>query len=50
VTIEQLKALLDTALGALADIGISRDMTLELARRKALRVYDEIRAQYQEPR
>ena len=39
---EQLGELLQKALGALADIGASQDMTLEMARRKAGRVYREI--------
>ena len=32
---------LDTARGALADIGTSADMTLRIARKKARRVYSE---------
>jgi hypothetical protein len=39
-----LGAFLQLALGALADIAISEDMTLEIARNKAKRIYDEITA------
>ena len=41
--------LLELALGALADIALSDDMTEEQRRHKAKRVYDEIRA-LQEPK
>lgn len=34
---------LEIALGALADIACSDDMTLTLARKKALRIYRELR-------
>lgn len=34
---------LDTACGALADIAFSDDMTLELARAKAKRIYEKLR-------
>ena len=37
---------LEKALGALADLGFSRDMTLKIARSKARRVYTEIRRKY----
>lgn len=45
---EDLQRLLDIALGALADIAISEDLTLQGAKRKAQRIYDEIRAEYKE--
>jgi len=41
---EQARRELETATGALADIGTSADMTLELARNKANRIYDAITA------
>ena len=37
---------LEVALGALADIALSSDMTLALARQKAKRIYDEIRESF----
>ena len=48
-TKEQLSDLLEIALGALADIGHSDDMTLVIARKKAKRIYNEIRAKFKEP-
>jgi len=33
---------LQIAVGALADIGFSEDMTLEVARNKAKRIYEEL--------
>ncbi len=35
---------LEIALGVLADIAMSDDMTLDLARAKATRIYEELRA------
>lgn len=39
---EQLQELLQIAMGALADIAVSKDVSLTLARRKARRIYNEI--------
>lgn len=41
-TPSDIEEFLQLALGALAEIASSKDMTLEIARHKAKRVYDEI--------
>jgi hypothetical protein len=41
---DELRQLHERALGALADIAFSHDMTLAVAKAKAKRIYEEIRA------